>query len=370
MSAYHTDRPKQEVGPWLAAAIFLLPAVFAWATLQRGFSDRSRGVSFAWMFCVCGLIALAIYAIIWPSVGPAGNSGETALTPHLRIAAVGFPMRNGRFIVGGHPVIERTSGGTQFLDDKEHSPHRHDCPRDEGSLLDISLKSGPAPIDDTHLIWSDQPLDTAAEADQPQIIDARLIWRPLDNCIGDGGGSGHEAAGGFALGAFSNVSFSDWSGPSFIEGGSGGNPPGPGGNPPGGGGGPGGNPPGGGGGPGSGPGSPDGPSGPPGGPNGPVSGPGDGPGDPPGSGPGDGPGGPPGWGPGNGPGGPPDTWSPGGDGGDPSGPDNPPFNGVLPGGTDGPVAGAPEPAEWIVMILGTFILGLVLRRRRVSVASK
>jgi hypothetical protein len=369
MPVYHSNGPKLEVGPWLGAGILFLPFVFAWATLQRGFSDRARSVSFVWMFCVCGLIALAIFAITWPGLAPAGDGGGTALTAPLRVAAVGFHTRNGRFVIGDHPaVVERTSGGIQFLDDLEHSRHRHDCPRDEGLLLDISMKSGQPQIDDAHLIWSNAPLDTTAEADQPQIDDAHLIWskRSLDNCIGDGGWSRSGGApttsfGGFSLGDLSFAAFG-WSGPNYIEGGgnppgggAGGNPPGgdPGDNPPGGG--PNGNPPGGGpgggpGGPGSGPGGPDGPSGPPGG----------GPDAPPGS-PGGGPDGPPNSGPSGD--GPPDVWSPGDGGGDPSGPDNPPFNVVVPTDTIAPVAGVPEPADWIMMICGTFLLGLALRRR-------
>jgi hypothetical protein len=363
MSAYHIDRPKQEVGPWLAAGILFLPVVFAWATLQRGFSDRARGVSFTWMFCVCGLIALAIFAIIWPSLAPAGDGGETALNTPLRVALAGLPTRNGKISIGGHPVVvNKTGGGIQFLDDLEHSRHRHDCPRDQGYLLDISAKSGELPIDDARLMWSDQPLDISAEADQPQILFAHLTWRSLANCVGDGAGSdGHE--GGFALGHFSNVSFTDWPGPNYVEGGGGGpggNPPGGGGNPPGGGDGPGGNPPGGGdgpggnppgGGPGDGPGS--GPSGG-GGPNGPWGPPGGGPGGP------GGPSDPPNFGaPGDGPGDPPWGDGPGGDG-----PDTPPINGLLPIDTGGPGAGVPEPADWIMMICGTFLLGLVMRRRR------
>jgi hypothetical protein len=56
---------------------------------------------------------------------------------------------------------------------------------------------------------------------------------------------------------------------------------------------------------------------------------------------------------------------PGGVGDDPA---NPPVTDVLPSGSGALIAGVPEPADWIIVLFGTFALGWMLRRRQAMVA--
>lgn len=50
-----SNNSSRSVGFWLATGILIMPYVFAWLTLQQGYSVLSRVVSFLWMVC-CLLI--------------------------------------------------------------------------------------------------------------------------------------------------------------------------------------------------------------------------------------------------------------------------------------------------------------------------
>ncbi|WP_298774925.1 hypothetical protein [uncultured Shewanella sp.] len=44
-----TTRPNKTMTPALALAIFLLPLIFAWFTLQKGYSDLSKTLAISWL---------------------------------------------------------------------------------------------------------------------------------------------------------------------------------------------------------------------------------------------------------------------------------------------------------------------------------
>jgi hypothetical protein len=46
-----SNNSSRSVGFWLATGILIMPYIFAWLTLQQGYSVLSRVVSFLWMAC-------------------------------------------------------------------------------------------------------------------------------------------------------------------------------------------------------------------------------------------------------------------------------------------------------------------------------
>lgn len=53
-----TSHEEKKMGSRMALGIFLLPIVFSWFTLQKGYRTRDRVASFVWLG-ICILIAFA-----------------------------------------------------------------------------------------------------------------------------------------------------------------------------------------------------------------------------------------------------------------------------------------------------------------------
>lgn len=71
-----TNTQGRKVGLLLGTGIFLLPIVFAWFTLRRGHSRRSRVVAFAWLAFI--LVAYAVGS--GPTETPAAPEQKEAMT--------------------------------------------------------------------------------------------------------------------------------------------------------------------------------------------------------------------------------------------------------------------------------------------------
>lgn len=72
------SRPVR-VGFPLGFAIFVLPIVFAWVTLMRGYSRTARVLSFLWLgFCVLGWMVGSVVSTVTLPDGPQGAEPEVS----------------------------------------------------------------------------------------------------------------------------------------------------------------------------------------------------------------------------------------------------------------------------------------------------
>ncbi|WP_299489679.1 hypothetical protein [uncultured Shewanella sp.] len=84
--------PSKTMTPALAIAIFLLPLIFSWFTLQKGYSDLSKTLSISWLgvFIFSLFINLSAIAATTPlsSQMIMSNDSQVSLTPSQPTALI------------------------------------------------------------------------------------------------------------------------------------------------------------------------------------------------------------------------------------------------------------------------------------------
>jgi hypothetical protein len=171
---------KKKVGALLAIGILLLPFVFAWGLLRRGYSGLARGLSFGWM-----VVVLAVAIAGQQSRGPASPVVDVQGASNLRQA------ENVMFVSATETEEKNAPNGTTV--NRIYRGQRLEVSETRGEWVRVT-KDG---FDPRWVRTADLSKEQPAELAQPKLADG--LSDPRLGAIPKVGEYGHNEADVVAL---------------------------------------------------------------------------------------------------------------------------------------------------------------------------